>query len=267
MYVPKMPKIWLALGFFISSLSFAQKNDSERIQDVCSYHEARVAFLLRCCGDTEIAYPGPRFPSYREGTARAAAALKETEVGLNRCEDHRSAQYVSLLLDKVGAELEAAAAIIEMGEQSSDLAESAAVHANQAARQLQIVLNLYPRVSVHLWPWFTHSLLRAGRPLDALRFLSSLGTGCCDKAALSRARGDVLFALKAESRAAKEYSSWLSLAKEHCGDEISLANVSYLRNKGFEIPATGVSLINDHAVCITTDDWHPYVRLSAQYMR
>ena len=266
MLFPKFLTMSLFFPFFISSLASSQPSSSTQTKDVCSYYEARVAFLLRCCGDTEIGYDGPRFPSYPDASARTAAAVNEAEIGLKRCEPPRSPQYVSLLLDKIGAELESAATLLEVGGHSSKLGVVSA-HANEAARELQIVLDSYPRVAVRLWPWLTHALIRAGRPLDALRFLSSLGSGCCDLAMLNRIRGDVLFILKAEAPAAAEYSSWLSLGKSQCGSEISLANVSYLRSKGFEISDTGASLNSDHAICGATDEWHPYVRLSVEYMR
>ncbi|HEY2495877.1 MAG TPA: hypothetical protein VGK24_02305 [Candidatus Angelobacter sp.] len=126
---------------------------------------------------------------------------------------------------------------------------------------------LHPKTAVHLWPWITQSFLRAGRPIDALLFLSSLSATCCDNAGLSRIRGDVFLILKNEPQAAVEYSSWLSSGQDHCGSQSSLLNVSYLKSKGFDLPDIATSLNSNNAICISLNEWHPYVRLSARYMK
>jgi len=144
----------------------------------------------------------------------------------------------------------------------------AAAHANEAARYLHIVQSSYPRVATRLWVWFSHSFLRAGKPLDALAFLFSLRPGCCDLAAVSRIRGDALFTLQAEPEAAAEYSYWISESKESsCGSEISLAHISYLQMKGFEFPSKTMKEVGGNAICMQVDQWHPFVRLSAEYMK
>jgi hypothetical protein len=262
--------IGLLILFQIPHGSAGRKNPSSSAErDVCSYYEERVAFLLGCCGDVELGYSGPRFPRFDNRKDRAAAALKEIGIALKQCSNYQSAEHASLLLDRVGADIELSNRLIDSGEYPSSLAavHQAANHAERAVEQLSIIINSYPKVVSNLWPWIAESFVKAGRPFEALSFLNSLHPSSSDQATFRKMRGDVNFALSAYASAADDYSHWAaSTHRSPCRDGISDANIAYLQNRGFKI-ATSMTEPSQQSVCFGGDDWHPYLRLSQEHLR
>src|SRR6185437_900462 len=210
------------------------------------YRLSRAAFLLGCCGDLPVTYPGDRFPSPLDRVQRATLALREIQLALRSpCPQDRPADRLDLLVNRVGAYVMRARAGAEDAKSPADI-DASLRDATIAASELKTFVQVHPDAALKIWFWIAMTFRRSGRPLETIWFLSQVEEKCCrnDKAALIQialVKADTLFDLGMYSAAAHGYSEWLSTADEPslCGQNRSLANVAELRRRGFAIKTYG----------------------------
>lgn len=246
----------VASGEQPASLSNARK--------CAEYRLSRVAFLLGCCGDLPVAYPGERFASPLSGTQRATLALREVDLALRSpCPQDRSEDRLDLLLNRIGAYALRARERAEQARLPAGV--DAGLHdATIAASELRSFTQSNPDAAVRIWPWIAMTFRRSGRPLEAIWFLNSVEEKCCrkDKASavqMAVVKADTWFDLAMYGAATEAYAEWLSAADEAslCGRNRSLDNIAELRRRGFAIKSYAVER-SSMGVCVPPGEWEPY---------
>lgn len=231
------------------------------------YHLSRVAFLLGCCGDLPVAYPGDRFPSPLDDAQRATLALREIDFALRRpCRQDRPEHHLDLVLNRIGAYVmrarERAQRVKSLADVDASLNDAAI-----AASELSGFAESHPDAAAKIWLWIAMTFRRSGRPLETIWFLTNVEEKCCrkgtpDAVQMAVIKADTWFDLAMYSAAADAYSAWLREASElsFCGRDRSLANVAELRRRGFTIKAYA----EEHSsagVCVPVGEWEPYAGL------
>lgn len=206
-------------------------------QEGCAqYHEARVLFLLHCCGDVEkVAYPGPRFVGDLTDSRRSDLALREINTAMRVCNDRLEPAYLALQLDAAGAQLMKARSIAIENNHAWNEAGSSS---GQAAGALRRFYRAHPSEAASVWKVIEHWLHESGGPWQALEFVNSLPPECCSPSELMKIRGDLLTEVGLDALAVEAYSQWIRLGgmPPTCGNESSLSNVEVLRRAGFDLP-------------------------------
>lgn len=228
------------------------------------YRLARVAYLLGCCGDLEVNYPGNRFP-HLSAVDRATRALAEIELATKApCAPVGLEARIDLALNRIGAYAMRASARLDAAISAAEV--SASHHdADTATRELRRFVRLYPQAANKLWAWVATTFRRAGQPLEALAFLTQVANNCCEHdpsagARLTAMKADILYDTAVYSSAARLYSEWLSRAEpgDLCGRARSLRNVAELHGRGFGIRGYPVEQKTE-LICIEESEWEPYV--------
>ena len=234
--------------------------------DCAEYHLARVEYLLGCCGSVPSGYPGPQFSGLLDDIARATLAVEEiaaAERGGCAADDAHTNE--ELKLNKVGAFLWRAKLLA--GRDSTVGVDQFLADVDSAALTLDRFVRNHPDVSCQVWQWVAHAYVRAGRLWRAYAFARKLGEECGTRSDLDVFIGDVLYELSVYDLAARHYSAWLSTWLETpsvavlCGRGSSLANITDLSRRGFDLPQAPRS---DPAVRCQVTPWVPYVRLPSQ---
>lgn len=222
-----------------------------------TYHEERVAYLLGCCGDLGIDYPGPFFPGNLDDRHRATLAIEEAGGALKQCKDKESPEYLSLTLDMAGAYLMRADATMYAANNHTR-AESIRTASSDSASALRILLDFerkHPSESFPVWKWVATALSRAGSPWEALQFLIGLPIADAEKGERSRYEGDLLFRLGMRGAAANAYGEWLSSRNVNQCAENSFAIAAILENSGFRSLHYKRS---ENVLCDPPTDWFSY---------
>jgi hypothetical protein len=236
----------------------AARSDDRRCAD---FYLARVAYLLGCCGDLEVAYPGGRFASPLDAVQRATRALAEIDLAtMSPCAHDRVEDRIDLKLNRIGAYIMCSRARVE----GPDELAGGLRDANVAAGELRAFVQSHPRAAAKLWLWLAMAFRRSGRPLDALAFLAGVEKSCCQRdyraaAQLAAIKGDILFELAVYGPAGNAYSQWLGSVNQPslCGRERSLSNIRELRRRGFQIP-TVPGEQESRGPCLAGSEWEPY---------
>jgi hypothetical protein len=250
---------------FIASITQAF-GSQQKTESCAPYYETRIAFLLGCCGDLELGYPGPRFPVQDSRSERATLAITEVDQALRqKCLDNTNPKFFDILLDRVGAYILRASE--NFGNQNSD--NTAPLRATndfvQAGRFLDDFVHRYPSESVARWYWITEALERAGEPRSALQFITRLPSDCCDEAEIARVRGDLLFNMGNQGGAAAAYAQWVKTSNQtsnlKCNHPTSFAHATLLDSNGFlALPPPSRQKSMSLTFCFSSDGWSPYFR-------
>jgi hypothetical protein len=245
------------MALLLLLLCSAALSQGERAERCTQYHASRVGFLLGCCGDQRIHYPGPPFPDSMDEVERATRALREVEAATRlSCYTQTSRGARLLTLNGIGAHIMRAQARARFSPDS--IPSSAQDDIKVASDELRRFVRLNPTTAVRIWAWIAVAFQLSGQLWDSLMFLNQLPKGCCDEDELNALRGDLMFDLGIYQAAAEQYSRWLAASPSLCGHSRSLLNLRELRQRGFKVPLTST---DDSAKCAIVEDWQPYVVL------
>ena len=256
MYCRRLPVVLLAVAFVPFRAVLCADEECAR------YHEIRVAYLLGCCGDVPIGYPGPPFPGKLNAHQRATRAIEEAARARKVCVTKESPEYLSVTLDMAGAYLMRGAARSH-AERRADSLQRGAEDAASAKQILLAFTREHPSESFQVWRWIATALSQAGSPGEALEFLSRLPPQYAEEGEVHRVKGDLLFVLDDHDAAAGAYSEWLSAPNvDQCAVE-SFATVAKLEILGFRVPRYQRS---ENIIC-QLQSFQYYIRLRTAHGR
>jgi hypothetical protein len=231
------------------------QGDVER--ECTEYHRARIAYLLGCCGDQPIDYPGPAFAPSLTRSELATRALREINAARRlRCYDASSAVAKALLLNEIGARLLRGSAL--PGNATVRDVKAALNDLSTAANKLRAFVASYPAGAAGLWYWVAISFKLSGQLVDSLAFLIGLPVGCCRLEDVNVMKADLYFEMGMFEASASQYSSWLAKTTPEslCGRKQSLSNATELRRRGFSVKAAPTEAA---ATCVVGSEWTPYI--------
>jgi hypothetical protein len=222
------------------------------------YYDARIMYLLGCCGDLPIAdYPGPAFPEMGEAE-RATRALHEIEDDRRfGCNKPGSVGAGTLMLNAISARLIRAQARSK-SKSATDL-QAAVLGTELAVRDLQSFVASYPGSAARFWYWIGMAFRHGGQTWKALAFVGGLPGNCCRSGEKDVFLADLYFDLGVFDAASAHYSAWLKASGELCGNDRALRNAGELRTRGFQIPPVPLSVPG--STC-SSGQWYPsYIAL------